>query len=108
THTRARRAYRFRGVATGRRDAPKGFGRSDFRVPTLAGVLKAFPRTPINIEIKGRTPLETDAEYVKNAEALARLLRDTKRRNLIVVSFHQAAVDRFHELVPEIALAPGI
>jgi glycerophosphoryl diester phosphodiesterase len=77
-------------------------------VPTLAEVLKAFPRTPINIEIKGRTPLETDAEYVKNAEALARLLKDTKRRNLIVVSFHQAAVDRFHELLPKIALAPGM
>jgi glycerophosphoryl diester phosphodiesterase len=45
---------------------------------------------------------------VKNAEALARLLKDTKRRNLIVVSFHQAAVDRFHELVPKVALAPGM
>jgi glycerophosphoryl diester phosphodiesterase len=45
---------------------------------------------------------------VKNAEVLARLLRDTKRRNLIVVSFRQAAVDRFHELVPGIDLAPGI
>ncbi len=108
SHDLARRAYRFRGVATGRKDAPNGFRRSDFRVPTLAQVLRAFPHTPINIEIKGRTPLETDAEYVKNAEALARLLKDTKRRSLIVVSFHQAAVDRFHELVPEIALAPGI
>jgi glycerophosphoryl diester phosphodiesterase len=108
SHDLARRAYRFRGVATGRKDPPRGFRRSDFRVPTLAGVLKAFPRTPINIEIKGRTPLETDAEYVKNAEALARLLKDTKRRNLIVVSFHQAAVDRFHELVPKVALAPGM
>jgi hypothetical protein len=27
-------------------------------VPTLTEVLKAFPRTPINIEIKGRTPDE--------------------------------------------------
>jgi glycerophosphoryl diester phosphodiesterase len=108
SHDLARRAYRFRGVATGRKEPPRGFRRSDFRVPTLAGVLKAFPRTPINIEIKGRTPLETDAEYVKNAEALARLLKDTKRRNLIVVSFHQAAVDRFHELVPKVALAPGM
>src|SRR5512132_3944394 len=75
SHDLARRAYRFRAVATGRKDPPRGFRRSDFRVPTLAEVLKAFPRTPINIEIKGRTPLETDAEYVKNAEALARLLR---------------------------------
>jgi hypothetical protein len=35
----------------------------------------------------------------QNAEALARLLKNTRRRNLIVVSFQQAAVDRFHELV---------
>jgi glycerophosphoryl diester phosphodiesterase len=108
SHELARRAYRFRGIATGRRKPPKGFRAKDFRVPTLAEVLKAFPRTPINIEIKGRTPDEATAEYVQNAEALARLLKDTKRRDLIVVSFQQAAVDRFHELAPRIDLAPGI
>jgi glycerophosphoryl diester phosphodiesterase len=108
SHSLARRAYRFRGVATGRKDPPKGFRARDFRVPTLAQVLKEFPRTPINIEIKGRTPDEATEEYVQNAEALARLLRNTRRRNLIVVSFQQAAVDRFHELVPRIDLAPGI
>jgi glycerophosphoryl diester phosphodiesterase len=108
SHSLARRAYRFRGVATGRKDPPKGFRATDFRVPTLAQVLKAFPRTPINVEIKGRTPDEATEEYVQNAEALARLLRNTRRRNLIVVSFQQAAVDRFHELVPRIDLAPGI
>jgi glycerophosphoryl diester phosphodiesterase len=108
SHDLARRAYRFRGIATGRKDPPSGFKRSDFRVPKLAEVLKTFPHTPINIEIKARTPVEATKEYVKNAEALARLLKDTKRRNLIVVSFRQAAVDRFHELVPNLALAPGI
>jgi glycerophosphoryl diester phosphodiesterase len=108
SHDLARRAYRFRGVATGRKDPPRGFTAKDFRVPTLAEVLKAFPRTPINIEIKGRTPAEETAEYVENAEVLAGLLKNTKRRNLIVVSFQQAAVDRFHELVPGIDLAPGI
>jgi glycerophosphoryl diester phosphodiesterase len=108
SHDLARRAYRFRGIATGRREPPKGFTAADFRVPTLAEVLKAFPRTPINIEIKGRTPDEETAEYVQNAEVLARLLKNTKRRNLIVVSFQQDAVDRFHELAPRIDLAPGI
>jgi glycerophosphoryl diester phosphodiesterase len=108
SHDLARRAYRFRGIATGRKDPPRGFTAKDFRVPTLAEVMKAFPRTPINIEIKGRTPAEESAEYVKNAEVLAALLRDTKRRNLIVVSFRQAAVDRFHELLPRVDLAPGI
>jgi glycerophosphoryl diester phosphodiesterase len=108
SHSLPRRAYRFRGIATGRREPPRGFRAADFRVPTLVQVLRAFPRTPINIEIKGRTPDEATKEYVQNAETLARLLRDTKRSNLIVVSFRQAAVERFHELVPRIALAPGI
>jgi glycerophosphoryl diester phosphodiesterase len=108
SHDLARRAYRFRGVATGRRKPPKGFHARDFRVPTLSEVLRAFPRTPINVEIKGRTPQEDTAEYVKNAEVLARLLKKTKHRKLIVVSFQQAAVDRFQELAPKIDLAPGI
>jgi glycerophosphoryl diester phosphodiesterase len=107
-HDRAKKAYRFRGVATGKRSAPKGFKASDFRVPTLREVLKAFPKTPINIEIKGRTKQEAVAEYLKNAEVLAALLKNTKRRDLIVVSFKQEAVDRFHELAPKVDVAPGI
>jgi glycerophosphoryl diester phosphodiesterase len=108
SHDLPRSAYRFRGVATGRRKPPKGFTAADFRVPTLAEVMKQFPRTPINVEIKGRTPDEATDEYVRNAEVLARLLRKTKRRDLIVVSFQQAAVDRFHQLLPRIDVAPGI
>jgi glycerophosphoryl diester phosphodiesterase len=107
-HDRRRSAYRFRGVATGDRRPPRGYRRSDFRVPTLREVMRAFPDTPINIEIKGRTKAEEVAEYVANAEALAKLLRRTARRDLIVVSFKQEAVDRFHQLVPRIGLAPGI
>jgi glycerophosphoryl diester phosphodiesterase len=101
-HGRPRSAYPFRGVATGARKPPKGFSASDFRVPTLTEVMRAFPRTPINVEIKGRTPDEADAEYVRNAEVLARLLGKTKRRDLIVASFRQQALDRFHALVPRI------
>ncbi len=108
SHDHPASAYRFRGVATGKRPAPRGFSASDFRVPTLSEVMKAFPHTPINVEIKGRTPDEDVSEYTQNAEVLARLLKKTERRDLIVVSFQQAAVDRFHELAPKIDLAPGI
>ena len=107
-HDHGAAAYRFRGVATGRRPAPKGFTAADFRVPTLTEVMRAFPHTPINIEIKGRTPAEDTSEYIKNANVLARLLKGTQRRDLIVVSFKQEAVDRFHKLVPRIDVAPGI
>jgi len=107
-HDRARSAYRLRGVATGKRKPPKGFTAGDFRVPTLKEVLKAFPHTPINIEIKGRTKAEALDEYLTNADALARTLKPTKRRDLIIVSFKQEAVDRFHQLVPALPVAPGI
>src|SRR5829696_7787993 len=107
-HDRARRAYRLRGIARGKRRPPKGYSRRDFRVPTLQEVMRAFPRTPINIEIKGRTKAEETAEYVRNAEVLAAALAATSRRDLIVVSFVQAAVDRFHALAPAIDVAPGV
>jgi glycerophosphoryl diester phosphodiesterase len=108
SHDRKRSAYKLRGIATGKRKPPKGYTRKDFRVPTLQEVMRAFPRTPINIEIKGRTKAEAEAEYVRNAEVLAALLAKSKRRDLIVASFQQPAIDRFHELAPAIGVAPGI
>lgn len=108
SHDRRRAAYRFRGIATGKRRPPRHFTRNDFKVPTLKEVMKAFPRTPINVEIKARTPDEDPAEYIQNAEVLAKLLNKTQRRDLIVVSFQQPAVDRFHELDPAMPVAPGI
>jgi len=107
-HGRRRSAYPLRGIVTGRRPPPRGFRGADFRVPTLGQVLRAFPAMPVNIEIKGRTRREKTPEYVRNAERLAHALRRTRRRDLIVTSFRQAAVDRFHELLPRIDLAPGI
>jgi glycerophosphoryl diester phosphodiesterase len=108
SHDQDPSAYRFRGVATGDRRPPKGFKAADFRVPTLRSVLRAFPKIPINIEVKGRTEEEEPSEYVYNAEVLARELAGVNRDDLIVVSFQQPAVDRFHELAPDIGVAPGI
>jgi glycerophosphoryl diester phosphodiesterase len=98
--------YPFRGVRTGAKKPPKGFSRNDFRVPTLAEVLKAFPHTPINIEIKGRD--DDPAQFLHNADLLAAMLKHTHRKDLIVVSFNQDAVDRFHAQVPHVDVAPGI
>jgi glycerophosphoryl diester phosphodiesterase len=103
-----RSAYRFRGIATGARRPPAGSRRADFRIPTLREVLRAFPDTPINVEIKGRTKAEAPEEYVRNAEALAPLLRRAGRTDVIVVSFQQRAVDAFHALAPAVPVAPGI
>jgi glycerophosphoryl diester phosphodiesterase len=87
-----------RGVRTGDRRPPRGFKRADFRVPTLAEVLQRFPRTPLDIEIKGRD----EAQAVHTAELAAALLQGTQRGDLIVTASSQAAIDRFRELVPEL------
>jgi len=107
-HDKRRSAYVFRGIATDQRRPPRGFRRSDFRVPTLRQVLRAFPHTPINVEIKGRTKAEGVDEYLQNARVLARLLNGQPRRDIVVVSFKQPAVDLFHQLAPSFPVAPGI
>jgi len=107
-HDKPASAYPFRGIATGRRRPPKGYTADDFKVATLAQVLRTFPHTPTNVEIKGRTPTEDISEYLTNARALARELKGLRRRDVIVVSFKQPAVDLFHQLVPQLPVAPGI
>jgi glycerophosphoryl diester phosphodiesterase len=108
SHDKAASAYPFRGIATGKKKPPKGYKASDFRIASLAKVLKAFPKTPINFEIKGRTPAETIDEYLTNARVLAAALKNVKRKDIIVVSFKQPAVDEFHKLAPKVPVAPGV
>ena len=108
SHDKAASAYPFRGIATGKKKSPAGYKASDFRVASLAEVLKAFPKTPINLEIKGRTTKEASEEYLTNARVLAAELKNVKRKDIIVVSFKQPAVDEFHKLAPRIPVAPGI
>jgi glycerophosphoryl diester phosphodiesterase len=93
---------RLRGIRTGDREPPRGFKRTDFRVPTLAEVLRRFAKTPLGIEIRGRD--DDEAQFLRNAELLAGVLAGTRRRDLIVASSSQPALDRFHELLPEVAL----
>ncbi len=108
SHTKPASAYPFRGIATGKRKPPKGYTAADFRIASLSQVLKAFPKTPINLEIKGRTTTEAIDEYLANARVLAAELKKVKRRDIIVVSFKQPAVDLFHTLAPKIPVAPGV
>jgi glycerophosphoryl diester phosphodiesterase len=100
--------YAFRGVRTGRRRPPPGFRPRDFRIPALAEVMRAYPRVPINIEIKGAADTDV-ASFERNAERLAAFLnRIGRREGIIVASFNDAALERFHELAPQIDLAPAL
>jgi glycerophosphoryl diester phosphodiesterase len=102
-------AYPLRGVRTGDRKPPRGYHRRDFRVPLLAEVFRRFPKTPINIEIKGDADSD-QASFDRTAELLARFLNRRPRRagEVIVVSFNDAALARFRELAPGSSIAPGL
>lgn len=105
---RPERDYPFRGVRTGERKPPPGYRARDFRIPTLDEVLRTFPRVPINIEIKGLADSD-NASFFRNADALAALLNGIGRsEGVIVASFNQMALERFHAQAPEVALAPAL
>jgi len=101
--------YPLRGVRTGKREPPGRYKRSDFAIPSLGEVFRRFPGKLINIEIKGDA--DTDfASFDRTAERLAAFLnrRPERAGRVIVVSFNDAAVARFHELAPAFGTAPGL
>lgn len=99
-------SYPLRGVRTHDRRPPRGYRASDFAIPSLREVLRTFPDVPINIEIKGTSDDDVES-FLHNARLLADLLNKSGRTDIIVVSFNDAAVAEFHELAPQIPLAPG-
>lgn len=103
------RSYPFRGIRTGKTRPPKRYRPRDFRVPRLHEVLKRYPDVAINIEIKGNSD-DDQGSFNRNARLLAGVLNRYPERagDVIVVSFNQAAVDRFHDLAPAFGTAPGI
>lgn len=104
-HDAPRSAYELRGARHGTVVVP-GHQPRDFAIPTLRRVFRAFPRTPINIEIKGTA--DTDVEsFVHNAELLARFLNRRNRTDVIVASFQDAALAHFHRLAPQVPLSAG-
>ncbi|MDE9367135.1 glycerophosphodiester phosphodiesterase [Luteipulveratus sp. YIM 133132] len=99
-------AYPLRGARHGH---PKvaGYKPKDFTVPTLREVLKAFPTTPINIEIKGTADSDT-ASFERTGRLLADLLDKSGRTDVIVTSFNDTALADFHARAPRVPLAPGM
>ncbi len=91
----------YRGIATGDRPPPLGYSANDFTMATFEEVLEAFPDTPLNIDMKssGSDP----GVSLAAAEALAEIMNAHPERSedVIVASFDQAAIERFHELAPD-------
>lgn len=100
--------YIFRGVRTGQRPPPPGYKRRDFRPLELDELISRYPDVPINIEIKGSGDADVQS-FLRNAEILAAYLNDLGRtEGIMVASFNDVALARFHQLAPEIDLAPAI
>ena len=95
--------YPLRGARHGDVDV-EGYAPEDFGVPSLSDVLEEFPDTPVNIEIKGSG---TPQSYLDTAEVLAAQLSSAEREDLIVGSFSDDALARFHELAPDIDMSAG-
>jgi glycerophosphoryl diester phosphodiesterase len=76
----------------------------ELRVPTLGEVLDAFPGVLLNIDIKQTAPSVEPYE-----EALARMLIDHGRSDdVIVTSFHDAALVAFSAAAPTLATSAGL
>lgn len=95
--------YPLRGARHGDVEV-EGHEPEDFGVPSLSDVLEEFPDTPVNIEIKGSG---TPQSYLDTAEVLGDQLRSTDREDLIVGSFSDDALARFHELAPDVDMSAG-
>ena len=75
----------------------------DLRIPALRDVLEAFPTTYLNFDIKETAPAVEPYEGL-----LAELLREFGRTDdVIVASFHDAAIDAFSAIAPEVSTAAG-
>jgi glycerophosphoryl diester phosphodiesterase len=103
THSAPPGDYALRGIATGEKAPPPGYSAGDFTIPTLEEVLRAFPDTLINVELKP-TVLQTGRIEL----AVRDLLRAFGRTDdVIVVSFLDHSITLFKLLAPEVATAPA-
>lgn len=96
-------AYPLRGARSGDVSVD-GHEPSDFGISSLSDVLERFPHTPVNIEIKGTG---TPQSFLDAAEVLGGQLDATERTDLIVGSFSDDALVRFHELAPSVSMSAG-
>jgi glycerophosphoryl diester phosphodiesterase len=105
-------AYLLRGVRTGERPAPEGYGPDDFRIETFRSVATAFPDHVLDVEIKiptGDDGQPDTAWAIEGAEVLAAEIAELGRTDsVIVVSFDDDVVAAFRAAAPTVATSPGL
>ncbi|MEX1217508.1 MAG: glycerophosphodiester phosphodiesterase family protein [Acidimicrobiales bacterium] len=96
--------YIYRGVRTGKVAPPAGYNADDFAVPKFVDVANRWPDYVLNVEIKGR-----GADAFITAELLAKEIASLNRADSVVVtSFDDTVVEKFHSLAPTVAISPGL
>ncbi|HSL74457.1 MAG TPA: glycerophosphodiester phosphodiesterase family protein [Ilumatobacteraceae bacterium] len=104
--------YVFRGVRTGDRPAPAGYGPDDFRIETFAAVASAFPDHVLDVEIKVQRD-ESGTPDLARAQRAAQVLADEivalgRTDSVIVVSFDSTVMEEFAERAPGVATSPAL
>lgn len=92
--------YIYRGIATGAKAPPEGFTANDFKIATFEEVLDAMPNMPMTVDMKAprgdisiATAAATEVARIMNA-------RPERSEDVMIVSFFQDAIEKFHELAP--------
>jgi glycerophosphoryl diester phosphodiesterase len=97
-------SYIYRGIRSGAKPAPAGYVPGDFAIPRFSDLVKKYPNTPLNIEIKGtgEAAFPAAAELAKELTELGRL------DGAVVTSFDDKLVDEFRRIAPTVELTPGL
>lgn len=105
-------AYPLRGVRTGDRPAPAGYGPDDFRIETFRAVATAFPDHVLDVEIKVQRTADGSPDLVQSARTAAVLADEIaaldRTDSVVVVSFDAATIAAFRELAPDVATSPAL
>lgn len=86
----------YRGMAFGSPAPPSGYVEEDFRIATFDEILTDFPHTPINVELKPYA----DAQATANAAAAVLANHPGRESDVIVNSFSQDMIEKFHAAAP--------
>jgi glycerophosphoryl diester phosphodiesterase len=97
-------SYIYRGIRTGAKPPPAGYTAGDFAIPRFSDLVKKYPNTLLNIEMKGNGEAAFPA-----AVELAKELTDLGRLDsAVVTSFDDKVVDEFRRIAPTVELTPGL
>lgn len=105
-------AYVWRGVRTGERPPPDGYGPDDFRIESFESVATAFPDHVLDVEIKVQNDAAGEPDLdraILTAEVLAEQIERLGRTDsVIVVSFDDRVIEAFRGFAPDVATSPGL